>query len=96
MCSNINNNNNKYFILQALEMGGSYFIWTRYGRVGYDGVSNLEPIAYQLAAEKAYSKIYRGKRKTYNEVLMALGKEESKEGSKIEDSKEEEAKTKLD
>jgi len=41
--TNIQNNNNKYFLLQLLvdESKGHYFTWFRWGRVGYNGQNNL-------------------------------------------------------
>ena len=41
--TNIQNNNNKYFLLQLLvdESKGQYFTWFRWGRVGYNGQNNL-------------------------------------------------------
>lgn len=46
MWSDVKDNHNKFYIMQLLERQGSYYVWTRYGRVGYDGVgSNEEQVA---------------------------------------------------
>jgi predicted DNA-binding WGR domain protein len=85
--------------MQGLKRGDNqFYLWTRYGRVGYDGVSDLKST---YMAESDYKKKYKEKtRKNYTEVKMALGKEESKEEAKKEESikkkKKEEVKTKLD
>ena len=42
--TNIQNNNNKYFLLQVLvdESKNQYFTWFRWGRVGYNGQNDLK------------------------------------------------------
>lgn len=42
MWSDLKNNHNKFYICQILESGGAYSFWTRYGRVGMDGVGTRE------------------------------------------------------
>ena len=43
MWSDIKNNHNKFYVAQALQhTNGSYYLWTRYGRVGLDGVGTPE------------------------------------------------------
>jgi len=42
MWSDLKNNHNKYYIAQVLEpkpANGKAYLWTRYGRVGNDGVA---------------------------------------------------------
>lgn len=41
--TNVGNNNNKYYIIQLLEETSkkTYYIWQRWGRVGYKGQTNL-------------------------------------------------------
>ena len=42
MWSDLKDNHNKYYILQALvDKAGNYKLWVRYGRVGNSGVTNL-------------------------------------------------------
>ena len=36
--------NNKFYIIQGLHSSGSYYLWTRWGRVGVDGMNSLIPI----------------------------------------------------
>ena len=36
-------NNNKFYIAQGLKQGTNYYLWTRWGRVGFDGMSNRIP-----------------------------------------------------
>ncbi|ESN90185.1 hypothetical protein HELRODRAFT_194677 [Helobdella robusta] len=45
--TNINNNNNKFYIIQLLESDNSktYHVWTRWGRVGARGQTALMPFA---------------------------------------------------
>ena len=31
--TNIGNNNNKYYVIQVVQVGGTYYAWTRWGRV---------------------------------------------------------------
>jgi hypothetical protein len=43
MWSDLKNNHNKYYIVQVLEpkpTNGKAYLWTRYGRVGNDGVAS--------------------------------------------------------
>ncbi|KAL3989812.1 Poly [ADP-ribose] polymerase 2 domain protein [Acanthocheilonema viteae] len=47
-------NNNKYFIIQLLEsdVEKRYWVWFRWGRVGYKGQSSLNPFGTDLAGAK--------------------------------------------
>jgi len=40
--TNLTQNNNKFFLIQALEIGGKFATWFRWGRVGYSGQTNLQ------------------------------------------------------
>ena len=41
MWTNIKTNMNKFYVAQGLKNGKEdYFLWTRYGRVGFDGVGS--------------------------------------------------------
>jgi poly [ADP-ribose] polymerase len=42
--SNIENNNNKFYIIQIITTGTNFYLWTRYGRVGERG--NTVPKSY--------------------------------------------------
>ncbi len=76
MWSDIKNNHNKFYVAQALQhTNGSYYLWTRYGRVGLDGVGTPESYPNIQACTTAYNKKHREKTgKGYTEVKMALGK----------------------
>ena len=39
--TNINANNNKYYILQMLTKGSTFYVWTRWGRVGEPGQNKV-------------------------------------------------------
>ena len=77
MMSNCANNNNKYYIIQVLKEKASkrFLYYTRYGRVGEDGVSNMEPNSLEQA-EKQYHSTYAKKTaasKGYMKVDMDMG-----------------------
>ena len=45
MCADLKHNNNKFYVCQVVQdiaNPNSVYFWTRYGRVGDQGVSNLE------------------------------------------------------
>jgi len=54
-------NNNKFYIIQVLENKGKYFAWNRWGRVGYDGATKLEPHPSAEAAIKSFKAKFRDK-----------------------------------
>lgn len=62
--------------MQVLQKGnGSFTLWTRYGRVGFDGVGSNEAAGDKASAMRMYNKKYREKtNKGYTEINMALGK----------------------
>ena len=97
MWSDLKDNHNKYYVLQVLKtLGGTYYVWTRFGRVGAPGVTNFANMGDEASAIKEFHKIERAKKnKGYNEIKMSLGssknpeveaEDESKKGP-IEDSK---------
>ena len=90
MWTDCKENHNKFYVAQALQrQDGSFYLWTRYGRVGKDGVGTAEPLASQEQAIKEYEKKYNEKtKKGYTEVKMALGKSTSVE-VKLEEEKKE-------
>ncbi|NXK59039.1 PARP3 polymerase, partial [Sylvietta virens] len=61
--TNISANNNKFYIIQLLEHGGTYSVWSRWGRVGEPGQSKLMPFASLEAAKKDFEKKFREKTK---------------------------------
>ena len=59
MWSDLRNNNNKFYVSQALQHTmGSFSLWTRYGRVGSNGVGSLEASS-SLSITKDYEKKYK-------------------------------------
>ena len=76
MWSDIKDNHNKYYISQALKdtVANTFYLWTRYGRVGLDGVGSNMHCGSQDALIRDYEKKYKQKTgKGYTEVKMALG-----------------------
>ncbi|XP_051874790.1 protein mono-ADP-ribosyltransferase PARP3 [Pristis pectinata] len=61
--TNIGNNNNKFYIIQLIEQGGSYYCWNRWGRVGEIGQSNLNSLADLNKAVKEFEKKFKDKTK---------------------------------
>jgi len=59
--TNIGANNNKYYIIQLLEDLQGYALWTRWGRFGESGASNLKRFTSIDAAKKAFSKKFYSK-----------------------------------
>ena len=62
---NIQNNNNKYYLLQVLvDSFGKYFTWFRWGRVGYPGQNKLQNFAGNLeGAKRTFMKKFTDKTK---------------------------------
>ncbi len=59
--TNIAQNNNKFYVLQLLEKGGSYYVWTRWGRVGERGAfKNMGPMGLDKAV-KDFEKKFKDK-----------------------------------
>lgn len=96
MWSDIKDNHNKYYIAQGLQNKiGGYSLWTRYGRVGLDGVGGHMPCGSLDNLRATYAKKCREKtNKGYTLVKMALGKPNPSVGVEIKknDSKQEESK----
>ncbi|KAJ3272320.1 Poly [ADP-ribose] polymerase 2 [Terramyces sp. JEL0728] len=64
--TDIKNNNNKFYVLQLLQnQGGSFSVWTRWGRVGVDGQSKLEHCGSLPAAVATFEKKFTDKTKNY-------------------------------
>ncbi|XP_060082322.1 poly [ADP-ribose] polymerase 2-like isoform X2 [Ylistrum balloti] len=63
--TNVSNNNNKYYLIQLLNEGKSkYYVWQRWGRVGYNGQNNLVPFGGDLdKAKQVFSKKFSDKTK---------------------------------
>lgn len=61
--TNVDGNNNKYYIIQVLEGDGKYYAWNRWGRVGEDGQNKLLPCSSEAQAIKEFEKKFREKTK---------------------------------
>ena len=60
--TNIGQNNNKFYVIQLLQSEPSSFsVWTRWGRVGETGQSDMKRFRSQEEAEKAFCKKFRDK-----------------------------------
>ncbi|GFR70110.1 poly [ADP-ribose] polymerase [Elysia marginata] len=62
--TNIANNNNKYYLIQLLQQDTSkgFYVWQRWGRVGYNGQTNLVNCGSNLdSAKAAFSKKFKDK-----------------------------------
>ena len=77
MWSDLKNNHNKFYIIQAIqEKTGPQrcFLWIRYGRVGVPGVSDRKYIGnLSQAASNFFSQERKKKSKGYTEIKMSLG-----------------------
>ncbi|CAF3550535.1 unnamed protein product [Adineta steineri] len=54
--TDVGNNNNKFYLIQLLEENNSkkYYVWLRWGRVGYNGQNNLEHFGCDLDDAKRF------------------------------------------
>ncbi|CAF2007593.1 unnamed protein product [Rotaria magnacalcarata] len=54
--TNVGNNNNKFYLIQLLEENNAkkYYVWLRWGRVGYNGQNNLEHFGCDLDDAKRF------------------------------------------
>lgn len=88
-------NNNKFYIIQVLETDSSpasYYMWNRWGRVGYDGQSSISNTTVLQQVIKQFHKKKNDKLKGgYLEIEVIHGEEETKEevkkDVKLQDSK---------
>ena len=107
MWSDLKNNNNKYYIIQILQSDAnklSASVWTRWGRVGYDGQYAMQNYPNADSAKQAYKKKYNEKvSKGYTEIEISYEEDEEKKepakGKKVkkkDNGDEKEEKSKLD
>jgi len=59
--TNVGANNNKYYIIQLVEDGGSYACWTHWGRVGEPGQSSKDVGPSLEKAKKQFMKKFKDK-----------------------------------
>ncbi|KAI3384344.1 hypothetical protein SNEBB_001587 [Seison nebaliae] len=63
--TNINNNNNKFYIIQLLTDGSSYYMWNRWGRIGENGQKTSKTFGDKKKAITAFEKKFLDKTKNY-------------------------------
>lgn len=61
--TNIGNNNNKFYIIQLIELNGEYYCWNRWGRVGEPGQDKLSSSLTLDNAVKEFEKKFKDKTK---------------------------------
>ncbi|XP_060587154.1 protein mono-ADP-ribosyltransferase PARP3-like [Ruditapes philippinarum] len=61
--TNIGHNNNKFYVIQVIQDGGSYYTWNRWGRVGEKGANSLTGPTDLASAVKAFEKKFKDKTK---------------------------------
>eukprot|EP00826_Nyctotherus_ovalis_P013167 TRINITY_DN13519_c0_g1_i9.p1 TRINITY_DN13519_c0_g1~~TRINITY_DN13519_c0_g1_i9.p1 ORF type:complete len:576 (-),score=216.42 TRINITY_DN13519_c0_g1_i9:173-1900(-) len=75
MWSDLKQNNNKFYLIQLLESEankGSFAVWNRWGRVGYDGQYAMHNCASLDQAKAVYTKKYNEKTsKGYTEIEIS-------------------------
>lgn len=60
--TNVDGNNNKFYIIQMLTNGnGNFFAWNRWGRIGEPGQNKLESCGTFAAAKSSFEKKYKDK-----------------------------------
>ncbi|TPX68181.1 hypothetical protein SpCBS45565_g03249 [Spizellomyces sp. 'palustris'] len=62
-------NNNKFYIIQVLEedAGRNYYLWTRWGRVGQNGMNKLESLSKEQAIRGFERKFYDKSRNNWGD-----------------------------
>ena len=99
MWSDLKNNNNKFYIIQILQLdtnGNDFSLWTRWGRVGYDGQFAKQKFNNIEGAKASYKKKYTEKvSKGYTaiEINYDDDDEEKEKEKEKEKDKEKESKT---
>lgn len=85
-------NNNKFYIVQGLKSGSNYYLWTRWGRVGVDGMNARAPwLSEQHLANEFHKKIREKTNKGYTQIEIEY---EDAKGSKKDDTKKAKKNTK--
>lgn len=59
--TNIGENNNKFYIIQLLTDNNLYYVWTRWGRVGENGLNNLANCGDLKSGISEYKKKFKAK-----------------------------------
>ncbi|XP_067097070.1 protein mono-ADP-ribosyltransferase PARP3 [Osmerus mordax] len=61
--TNIGHNNNKFYVIQVILSDSQYYCWTRWGRVGESGQSNLSELPNAESSVKMFEKKFKEKTK---------------------------------
>lgn len=61
--TNIGHNNNKYYIIQVLKLGNTFYCWNRWGRVGEDGSNAIRSCMTADQAIADFKKKFKDKTK---------------------------------
>lgn len=75
--TNVMNNNNKYYLIQLLEdnRAKKYYVWQRWGRVGFSGQNNLVTCGADLeGAKRVFTKKFSDKTKNHWEDRLSFVK----------------------
>jgi poly [ADP-ribose] polymerase len=89
--SDLKNNNNKFYKIQILvdEKTGTFHIYNRWGRVGYDGQTSNDPCNNKLDAQRKYDrKVLEKLGKGYFEIEVDYNDNNGKEIKTNENRKE--------
>lgn len=57
----IGKNENKFYIIQLLSRNGSYYVWTRWGRVGIAGQSSLSSPGDESSMTRQFRNVFKNK-----------------------------------
>lgn len=96
MYADLKHNNNKFYVCQIVQSifnPASVYFWTRYGRVGDQGVSELAPRSAAQAEKDFSQKVKEKTKKGYAVIKMSLG--EKQETKEVEADSKEYQKSKL-
>ena len=61
--TNIGQNNNKYYVIQLIQRGNRYSLWTRWGRVGEDGQNAMKSFGAKDEGVREFYKKFKDKTK---------------------------------
>lgn len=89
--SNVDHNNNKFYIVQVLleEASNAFYVWTRWGRVGVPGMNaNKGPWGKDAALKEYHSKVNDKQKGGYVSIEIKYeDKDDKKEVNKADTSK---------
>ncbi|KXJ26869.1 Poly [ADP-ribose] polymerase 2 [Exaiptasia diaphana] len=97
--TNVQNNNNKFYLIQLLEddLAKKYYVWMRWGRVGFSGQNTLHTCGASLdEAKKIFTKKFSDKTKNTWEERQSFAKVSGKYDLLIMDYKAQDERNKVD